>query len=71
MSLVLAERVLRLYKYRWNFERLFVALKTRGFNPESTNMTDPDKLSTLLAILAIASRAVQCEGLGAEKGDSN
>jgi hypothetical protein len=28
-------------------------LKTRGY-PESTNMTDPDKLSTLLAILAIA-----------------
>jgi hypothetical protein len=33
-------------------ETLFAALKTRGFNLEATHMTDPAKLSTLIAILA-------------------
>jgi hypothetical protein len=29
-------------------------LKTKGFNMEGTHITDPDKLSTLLAVLALA-----------------
>jgi len=33
---------------------LFAALKTRGFNLAATHMTDPAKLSTLIAILAMA-----------------
>ena len=33
---------------------MFAALKTRGFNLAATHMTDPAKLSTLIAILAMA-----------------
>lgn len=53
-SLASPKKALCLYRHRWNIERLFAALKTRGFNLESTNMTDPAKLSTLLSILALA-----------------
>jgi hypothetical protein len=54
-SLASPKRALELYRHRWKIESLFAALKTRGFNLESTNMTDPAKLSTLLSVLALAS----------------
>lgn len=41
------------YRKRWTIETLFANLKTRGFDMEATHLTDPGKLSTLMAILTI------------------
>ncbi|WP_136661803.1 transposase [Nitratireductor sp. XY-223] len=45
---------LRLYRKRWGIECLFADAKTRGFNIEDTHITDPAKLATLLAVVALA-----------------
>jgi hypothetical protein len=45
---------LEVYRDRWAIENLFGALKTRGFNFENTHMTEPQKITKLLALLAIA-----------------
>lgn len=42
------------YGKRWGIETLFGALKTRGFQFESTHMTDPARIAKLVVILAIA-----------------
>ena len=42
------------YRQRWGIETLFGALKSRGFNLEDTHLQDPERLSRLLALLAIA-----------------
>jgi len=42
------------YKERWNIEELFACLKSRGFNFEDTHLTEPHKISKILAILTIA-----------------
>jgi hypothetical protein len=42
------------YEKRWGIETLFGALKSRGFNLEDTHLRDPERLSRLLALLAIA-----------------
>jgi hypothetical protein len=42
------------YGLRWGIETLFGCLKSRGFNLEQTHVTQPDKLSRLLILLAIA-----------------
>ncbi len=42
------------YRLRWGIETLFAALKTQGFNLESTHFCHPDRLSKLLALLALA-----------------
>lgn len=42
------------YRLRWGIETLFAALKTRGFNLESTHFCHQDRLSKLLALLALA-----------------
>ncbi|MGH8717044.1 MAG: IS4 family transposase, partial [Burkholderiales bacterium] len=54
------KRALAIYRKRWKIETLFAALKTRGFNLETTHMTDPDKLAMLMAILAMAA-SVACK----------
>src|SRR5215212_161686 len=41
------------FKKRWEIETLFGCFKTRGFNLESTHLTDPERLSKLLGLLAI------------------
>lgn len=46
-------RALAGYRQRWTIETLFANLKTKGFNLEGTHITDPGKLSTLLAVLAL------------------
>ncbi len=43
----------REYKERWGIETLFGALKSRGFNLEETHLKDPERLSRLLALLAL------------------
>jgi len=57
------KRALAVYRKRWKIETLFAALKTRGFNLEATHMTDPGKLSTLMALLAMAASAACKVGL--------
>jgi len=45
---------LKAYRQRWSIECLFGDSKTRGLNMEDTAITDVQKLSLLLAIVAIA-----------------
>lgn len=42
------------YRRRWTIETMFGNLKTKGFNMEDTHITDREKLSTLLVVLALA-----------------
>jgi hypothetical protein len=64
------QHALNIYRQRWKIETLFAALKTRGFNLEATHMTDPAKLSTLIAILAMAASAAYKTGLWALGGQA-
>lgn len=59
MLIVAASRIriktaLPIYRNRWGIETLFSCLKTRGLGLEDTHMTNPLKLATLMAILALA-----------------
>ena len=49
-----ADNALTIYGYRWEIETLFGCLKTRGFNLEDTHITRLDRLSKLMAVLAVA-----------------
>lgn len=42
------------YGHRWEIETLFGALKSRGFDLEATHLTNPDRLSKLFGLLALA-----------------
>jgi hypothetical protein len=42
------------YSKRWGIETLFGALKSRGFNLEDTRLQDTERISRLLALLALA-----------------
>lgn len=42
------------YKERWQIETMFKAMKTSGFNMEDTHLTDLDRISKLIALIAIA-----------------
>jgi len=42
------------YRLRWGIETLFAALKTRGFNLKSTHFCHHERLSKLIALLALA-----------------
>lgn len=42
------------YRLRWGIETLFATLKTRGFNLESTHFCHVERLSKLMALLALA-----------------
>jgi len=44
---------LSVYSKRWEIENLFQALKGRGFHFEDTHITDPVKISKILALLCI------------------
>ncbi len=47
-------RALAFYGKRWQIETLFAALKSRGFNLESTHLTDKERVSKLIGLLSIA-----------------
>jgi hypothetical protein len=47
-------KALARYKARWRIETLFANLKSKGFDLEATHLTDLGKLSTLMALLALA-----------------
>lgn len=49
----LNEEAVATYARRWEIETLFAALKTRGFCLEQTHLTGPERLSRLLALLAL------------------
>ena len=49
-----ARHALARYRQRWTIETMFGNLKTKGFALETTHLTDPNKLCTLLALLAFA-----------------
>ncbi|MEE4376127.1 MAG: hypothetical protein V2J55_01260 [Candidatus Competibacteraceae bacterium] len=42
------------YKKSWERECLFAAMKRHGFNLEVTYITDPERLSRLVAVLTLA-----------------
>lgn len=48
------DKALKAYRRRWQIECLFGDSKTRGLNMEDTRITQPAKLSTLLAIITLA-----------------
>lgn len=48
------ERPLSEYALRWGIEPMFGAFKSRGFDLEATHVTDPIRLSRLLALLCLA-----------------
>ncbi len=50
----MGKHALELYAKRWAIETLFAGLKSRGFNLEETHMTNSERLSTLLNLLALA-----------------
>lgn len=45
---------LNLYRRRWGIECMFADAKTRGLNIEDTHIIDPQKLDTLLVVIALA-----------------
>ena len=47
------ETMIEDYSRRWGIETLFSCLKSRGFEIESTHMTEPEKMDKLMAILAL------------------
>ena len=49
-----ARHALARYRQRWTIETMFGNLKTKGFALEATHLTNPNKLCTLLALLAFA-----------------
>ena len=49
-----ATRAFRKYRERWGIECLFGDCKTRGLNLEDTHITDPEKLDTLMSLVALA-----------------
>lgn len=48
------EQALADYARRWEIETLFGGLKSRGFRFEDTHLTHPDRISKLIALLALA-----------------
>lgn len=54
---------LRDYRRRWGIETLFAALKTRGFNLESTHLRSSQRLDKLVALLSIAFTWAMSTGL--------
>lgn len=47
------EMALLFYRARWEIETLFSCFKTRGFNFESTHVTDFERLSRIFTVMAI------------------
>ncbi|MDP0561937.1 MAG: hypothetical protein QS721_06240 [Candidatus Endonucleobacter sp. (ex Gigantidas childressi)] len=41
------------YSKRWSIETMFVNLKSRGFDLESTHMTNLDRMDKLMGLLTI------------------
>ncbi len=61
------KRALNLYRQRWGIETLFSYLKKRGLNLEATHMSQPHKISTLMALLSLGFCLAFKTGLWAKK----
>jgi hypothetical protein len=48
------KNAISVYLRRWEIENLFQGLKSRGFHFENTHITKQERLSSLLAVLAVA-----------------
>ncbi|MAZ40226.1 MAG: hypothetical protein CMF49_08905 [Legionellales bacterium] len=48
------KHAIAIYLRRWEIESLFQAFKSRGFNLEDTQLTEPMRLSKLIAVIAVA-----------------
>jgi hypothetical protein len=48
------KQALERYSLRWEVELLFAALKTTGFDFETTHLKDPARIDKLLSLTAIA-----------------
>jgi hypothetical protein len=42
-----------IYKYRWQIETMFRAMKTSGFNIENTHLTDLERITKLIALVIL------------------
>jgi len=51
---VAASRACELYRQRWEIETLFAAMKSRGFDLETTHMSRPEHVGKLIGLLGIA-----------------
>ena len=49
-----AEHALKTYAKRWTAENMHQALKSRGFFLESTHLSAPERVSTLLSVISLA-----------------
>lgn len=56
------EQILDDYKKRWSIECLFKALKSQGFDFETTHLVDRDKIDKIIVLLAIAFLWVRLAG---------
>jgi hypothetical protein len=48
------DEALQLYRRRWEIETLFAALKSRGFDLETTHLARPERISKLIGLLSLA-----------------
>ena len=48
-----ADSMFELYRQRWDILASFAALKSRGFDLETTHLTEPDRIRKLLDVLAL------------------
>lgn len=48
------DQAMTFYKDRWQIETMFRAMKTSGFNLEDTHLTNLERISKLIAVVAIA-----------------
>ena len=66
-----ARHALARYRQRWTIETMFgnlqTNLKTKGFALEATHLTNPDKLCTLLALMAFAVALTVKTGVAMER----
>ncbi|MGJ0429753.1 transposase [Methylobacter sp.] len=53
-SLAPQSQAIQAYARRWEIETLFGCLKSRGFNFEDIHLVDPERLSKLFGLLALA-----------------
>jgi len=51
------------YKDRWSIERMFLSMKTNGFNLERSHLNQPDRLDTFILVMAMAFALVVKAGL--------
>ncbi|WP_348539303.1 transposase [Rickettsia endosymbiont of Oedothorax gibbosus] len=62
-SIEIEQDIFALYKFRWSVERLFLHLKSGGFDIEKSHIVKLDRFEKLLVITAIASALIVKNGI--------